>query len=131
MTPGTRFTSVLMAVFLSLPLSPQSLADSDHERARAALESGEYCRCRRSLRRSNRSIPDRSSRWNWIVTMICGSMRSSWCEPTVSLSRSSSTPAMAGFLLSKGVISNPAPDSWGRIDARPWWWKTILFCPSN
>lgn len=41
MTPGTRFTSVLMAVFLSLPLSPQSLADSDHERARAALESGE------------------------------------------------------------------------------------------
>ncbi len=41
MTPCTRFTCVLMAVFLSLPLSPQSLADSDHERARAALESGE------------------------------------------------------------------------------------------
>jgi uncharacterized membrane protein YkoI len=30
-----------MVLFLLLPLSPQSLADSDHERARAALESGE------------------------------------------------------------------------------------------
>lgn len=41
MKPGIRFTCVLMVLFLLLPLSPQSLADSDHERARAALESGE------------------------------------------------------------------------------------------
>jgi len=41
MTPGIRFTAALMALFLLLPLSPQSLADSDHDRARAALESGE------------------------------------------------------------------------------------------
>lgn len=41
MTPGTRSRCVLMAVFLLLPLAPQSFADNDHERARAALESGE------------------------------------------------------------------------------------------
>ena len=41
MTPGIGFTAVLMAVFLLLPLSGQSLADSDHDRAREALESGE------------------------------------------------------------------------------------------
>ena len=41
MTPGIRFIAVLMSLFLFLPLSPHSLADNDHERARSALESGE------------------------------------------------------------------------------------------
>lgn len=36
---GTRFIAMLMAIFLLLSLSSQSLADSDHDRAREALES--------------------------------------------------------------------------------------------
>lgn len=41
MTPGNRLTALLMVVLSSLPFLPHCLADSDHDRAREALESGE------------------------------------------------------------------------------------------
>ena len=38
---STRFTVMLMAASLLLPLSPRSLASGDHDLVREALESGE------------------------------------------------------------------------------------------
>ena len=41
MTTGAQLNALFIAIILLFPLSPQSLADGDHDRARVALESGE------------------------------------------------------------------------------------------
>lgn len=57
MTPSARFTALLTATLLLLPLSPRSLADSDHDRARAALESGEILPLRTIIARLEHDYP--------------------------------------------------------------------------
>ncbi len=57
MTPGVRLTALLMTTFLLLGLPPRPLADSDHDRARKALESGEILPLRTIIDRLERYYP--------------------------------------------------------------------------
>ncbi len=57
MTPGVRLIALLMTAFLLLPLPLRSLADSDHDRAREALESGEILPLRTIIARLELDYP--------------------------------------------------------------------------